>query len=404
MKLKIFVLFLVVFQQSCVLNSQFAPQPSNQETNRAIIPAADRVAIYVDQLKGKNIAMVVNQTSIIGDVHIVDSLLNHGIAIKKVFAPEHGFRGKADAGEKLKDGVDSKTGVAITSLYGKKRKPGKEDLKGIDLVVYDIQDVGARFYTYISTMTLVMEACAENNIPFMVLDRPNPTGHYVDGPVLDMKWKSFVGMHPVPIVHGLTSGEFATMINEEGWLENSVKCDLEVIPCENYNHNSFYELPIKPSPNLPNIRSIYLYPSLCLFEGTVVSAGRGTKKQFQLYGHPDLPDSGFSYTPVPMPGAKYPKHQDKLCYGMDLTVAALNKIREERKFNLYYLLKAYNDFPDKENFFINTNFFEKLAGGDDLRQQIKDGLSEQEIRATWEPALSNYKQLRKKYLLYKDFE
>jgi uncharacterized protein YbbC (DUF1343 family) len=403
-KLKIFVLLFTIFQQNCSSTPETHTSPPVVSEEKPIVTAAERVGDYLPLLKGKSAAFVVNQTSILGNKHLVDSLISLGVNIKQVFAPEHGFRGKADAGEKLTDGVDQKTGIPITSLYGKKRKPGKEDLKGIEIVVFDIQDVGARFYTYISTMTLVMEACAENSIPFVVLDRPNPNGHYVDGPVLQEKWKSFVGMHPIPVVHGMTVGELALMINKEGWLENGVQCDLTVIACQNYDHNSFYDLPVKPSPNLPNIRSIYLYPSLCLFEGTVISAGRGTEKQFQLYGHPDLPTEGDAFTPISREGAKYPKHQDKNCFGVDLTKVALDSLREDRKFNLKYILKAYEDFSDKENFFIKNNFFEKLAGGEELRRQIKDGLTEEQIKATWKAELDIFKANRKQYLLYKDFE
>ncbi len=403
MKLKIFVLFLIIFQQNCSFEQKAtANEPSTQQSKEVII-GAERVEEYLPMLENKKVAMVVNQTSIIGETHLVDSLLNRNIEIVKVFAPEHGFRGQADAGEKLTDGLDPQTGIPIVSLYGKKRKPSPEDLAGIDLVIYDIQDVGVRFYTYISTMTLMMEACAELGIPILVLDRPNPNGHYVDGPVLDTAWRSFVGMHPVPIVHGMTSGEFAKMINGEGWMETDGKCKLSVITCLNYDHNTLYELPVKPSPNLPNPRSIYLYPSICFFEGTVLSEGRGTNKQFQLYGHPELPDSGFSFTPKPMPGAKYPKLDGELCYGEDLTKVPLNSIINEG-LTLKYFLKAYKEFPDKEAFFLKTNFFEKLAGGEALRLQVISGKTEEEIKATWQEGLLEYKEIRSRYTLYPDFE
>lgn len=403
-KLKIIVLFFTIFQQNCVFESKTQAEPQPVAENKVVKTAAERVEAYRPLLEGNRIAMVVNQTSVIGSVHLVDSLFSMGVDIRKVFAPEHGFRGDADAGEKLTDGIDPKTGIPITSLYGKKRKPSKEDLEGIDLVVYDVQDVGVRFYTYISTMTLVMEACAEYGIPLVILDRPNPNGHYVDGPVLDTTRRSFVGMHPVPVVHGLTSGEFAMMITGERWINSAESCDLTVIPCENYDHNTFYELPVKPSPNLPNSRSIYLYPSVCFFEATVLSEGRGTNKQFQLYGHPDLPDSGFSFTPVSMPGAKSPKLKDQLCYGEDLTTIPLETIRNQRRIDLGYLLKAYHQFPDKDNFFLKTDFFEKLAGNETLRQQIKAGMTEDQIRSSWQEDLANYKITRKKYVQYKDFE
>lgn len=403
MKLKIFVLFLIIFQQNCSFEINSESNDQQKPEPKAIKTGAERVEEYLPLLSGKKVAIVANQTTIIGKNHLVDSLLSLDIDIKTVFAPEHGFRGTADAGEKLTDGVDPQTGVSITSLYGKKLKPTPEDLEGVDVVIYDLQDVGVRFYTYISVMTLVMEACVENDIKLIVLDRPNPNGHYVDGPVLDTAWRSFVGMHPVPVVHGLTSGEFAEMINGEGWMKTEGKCDLTVIKCENYDHNAFYELPVKPSPNLPNIRSIYLYPSICFFEGTVLSEGRGTNKQFQLYGHPDLPDSGFSFTPRPMPGAKYPKLDGELCYGEDLTTIPLDSIIHEG-LNLKYFLKAYKEFPDKDAFFLKTNFFEKLAGGDALRSQIISGKTEEEIKATWEEGLLEYKEIRRRYLLYPDFE
>ncbi len=403
MKLKIFVLFFIIFQQNCSFEQPVLAEAKETPEAKPIITGAERTEEYLPKLKGKKIAMVVNQTSVIGNVHLVDSLMALNVDIKKVFAPEHGFRGIADAGEKLQDGLDPQTGVPIISLYGKKRKPSIEDLAGIDLVIYDIQDVGVRFYTYISTMTLMMEACAEMGIPLMILDRPNPNGHYVDGPVLDTTWRSFVGMHPVPVVHGMTSGEFALMIKGQQWINAAGDSQLEVIPCQHYDHKSLYELPVKPSPNLPNARSIYLYPSICFFEGTVISEGRGTTKQFQLFGHPDLPDKGFSFTPVPMPGAKYPKLEHKLCFGEDLTQIPIDTIIHQG-FTLKYLLNAYHAFPDKSAFFLERNFFEKLAGGPTLREQVKAGKNEGQIKQSWEPDLGDYKVMRKRYLLYKDFE
>ena len=285
-KLNLFVGFLLFFQINCG-NSTQLPVEELPEKPENVIVGAERTAAYLPLIKDKKVGLVVNQTSTIGKVHLVDSLVRLGIDIQAVFAPEHGFRGEADAGAKITDGKDPKTGVSIISLYGKKRKPGAEDLKGLDWVIFDIQDVGARFYTYISTMHYVMEACAEHNVPFLVLDRPNPNGHYVDGPVRESEYQSFVGMHEIPVVHGMTVGEYAQMVNAEGWLTKGMQCKLKVVTCENYDHKTAYELPIKPSPNLPNIRSIYLYPSLCFFEGTVASVGRGTDTQFQVYGHPD---------------------------------------------------------------------------------------------------------------------
>jgi uncharacterized protein YbbC (DUF1343 family) len=364
---------------------------------------AERTGLYLDLLKGKNVAVVANQTSILEKrnikkeksefVHLVDSLLSLGINVKKVFAPEHGFRGKADAGEVVKDGFDTKTGLSIISLYGKNKKPSAKQLKDIDVVVFDIQDVGARFYTYISSLHYVMEACAEVGISVIILDRPNPNGHYIDGPVLELEYKSFVGMHKVPVVYGMTIGEYGQMINGEKWLKNGVQCDLKVISIDNYNHNTIYHLPVKPSPNLPNDKSINLYPSLCFFEGTTVSAGRGTEMQFQIYGSPFLSKSDFTFTPQPNKGAKYPKHENKLCFGENLQEAEnLNKI------DLSYLIKAYNLNSSKEFF---NNFFTKLAGTKKLQQQIENHLSEKEIRKTWEKDLNEFKITRNFYLLYK---
>jgi uncharacterized protein YbbC (DUF1343 family) len=364
---------------------------------------AERTSLYLGLLKGKNVAVVANQTSILEKsnikkeksefVHLVDSLLSLGINVKKVFAPEHGFRGKADAGEVVKDGFDTKTGLSIISLYGKNKKPSAKQLKDIDVVVFDIQDVGARFYTYISSLHYVMEACAEVGISVIILDRPNPNGHYIDGPVLELEYKSFVGMHKVPVVYGMTIGEYGQMINGEKWLKNGVQCDLKVITLDNYNHNTTYHLPVKPSPNLPNDKSINLYPSLCFFEGTTVSAGRGTEMQFQIYGSPFLSKSDFTFTPQPNKGAKYPKHENKLCFGENLQEAEnLNKI------DLSYLIKAYNLNSSKEFF---NNFFTKLAGTKKLQQQIENHLSEKEIRKTWEKDLNEFKITRNFYLLYK---
>ncbi len=370
---------------------------------KEVVPGAYRTEIYLELLKGKNVAFVVNQTSMIGQVHLVDSLFHLGINIKKIFAPEHGFRGEADAGEAVKDGIDQKTGIPIVSLYGKKKKPSQEDLAGIDMVIFDIQDVGARFYTYISAMTYIMQSCAKFNIDFMVFDRPNPNGHYVDGPVLKDQ-KSFVGLHKVPVVHGMTVGEYAQMVNGEGWLENGLKCKLKVIACENYDHNTFYELPVKPSPNLPNMRAIYLYPSLCFFEGTTVSEGRGTNKQFQIFGHPKYVGGDYEFTPKSLQGAKYPKHEGELCHGFDLSNIPVETIKGERQLKLDYLIDYYSNFPKGEVFFLKNNFFDKLAGSSELREQILSGLDTDAIRATWQDDLENFKQIRKKYLLYKDFD
>ena len=406
MKLKIFVVFFLFFQLNCgtSVEKTHAEASTITEAPKVLEVGASRMDLYLPNLQGKKVALVVNQTSVVEGQHLVDTLLDRGIQIVKIFAPEHGFRGKADAGEKIADSKDPETGIPLISLYGKKRKPGAEDLAGIDWLLFDIQDVGARFYTYISTMHYVMEACAEHQVAFMVLDRPNPNGHYVDGPVLAPNYSSFVGMHPIPVVHGMTIGEYAQMINGEAWLEGGIRCELKVIPCANYDHNTFYDLPIKPSPNLPNIRSIYLYPSLCFFEGTVVSAGRGTTKQFQIYGHPDASMGDYDFTPVSLPGAKYPKHENKRCKGFDLTQLPLDAIRAEGRLNLSYLIDFYQAFPNKETFFLKNKFIDKLAGGKTLREQILDGMSETAIRESWKEGLDAFKATRKQYLLYKDFD
>ena len=373
-----------------------------QSSDLKVETAAARIGLYVNLLKGKNIAVVANQTSVIFKElykkkqearHLVDSLLTLGIEVKKVFAPEHGFRGKADAGEVVKDGFDTKTGLPIISLYGKNKKPSPAQLKGIDIVVFDIQDVGARFYTYISSLHYVMEACAEAGIPVIILDRPNPNSHYIDGPVLEAKHTSFVGMHTVPVVYGMTIGEYGQMINGEKWLKNGIQCDLKVIPLKNYNHQTKYSLPIKPSPNLPNDKSINLYPSLCFFEGTNVSAGRGTEMQFQVYGSPYITKSSFTFTPQANEGSKYPKYKKQRCFGEDLRTA-----KNLNKLDLSYLLRAYQQNTSKE--FFNT-FFTKLSGTERLQEQIEQGLSEKEIRKTWAQDVISFKKIRKKYLLYK---
>ncbi|ARN78135.1 hypothetical protein BST97_09055 [Nonlabens spongiae] len=374
-------------------------------------PAADHLGEWVDKLKNKTVAVVGNQTSVVNSgeilrpdgwdkedrvryVHLVDTLLSQGVDIKAVFAPEHGFRGTADAGATIEDGVDATTGLPIISLYGKNNKPSAQQLSGVDIVVFDIQDVGARFYTYISTLHYIMEACAELKIPILLLDRPNPNGHYVDGSILEKEHQSFVGMHPVPVVHGMTMGEYASMINGEGWLENNAKADLQVIKCKKYTHDSAYHIPIKPSPNLPNDQAINLYPSLCFFEGTEVSVGRGTEMQFQVYGSPSLVKYiGFSFTPSPNVGAKRPKFNGKKCFGVDL--------REHPRLDrieLEFLVDAFAKAPSKKSFF--NSFFTKLAGTEKLQQQIESGMSAEEIRASWKTGLEEFEITRKKYLLY----
>lgn len=368
--------------------------------NKALVVGANQTEKYVYKLNNKSIGIVANQTSVILNEdgsysHLIDSLLKLKINIKRVFAPEHGFRGDADAGEYVKNGSDKKTGLPIISLYGKNKKPALNYLKDIDIMIFDIQDVGVRFYTYISTLHYIMEACAEQKIPLIILDRPNPNGDYIDGPVLDMKYKSFVGMHPVPIVHGMTVGEFAKMINGESWLSDELHCDLTVIKVTNYSHSTVYEPPIPPSPNLPNYKSIRLYPSLCLFEGTSISVGRGTDDQFQVYGSPELNPMIYKYQfkPLPNKGAKFPKHQNKLCFGENLKNSKINK-----GIQLNFILKAYENSKNKSQFF--NDFFIKLSGDNTLMNNIKIGFKELDIKKKWSKTLKSYSKMRQFYLLY----
>ena len=364
---------------------------------KQITISAANVDAYIPLLKQKKVGIVAHQASVISSakstIHLVDMLKKNDVNIQKVFAPEHGFRGTADAGEKIEDRVDSKTQLPVISLYGKNRKPSKDQLKGIEIMVFDLQDVGVRFYTYLSTLHNVMEACAENNIPLIVLDRPNPNTHYIDGPVLNLEHKSFVGMHPVPIVYGMTIGEYAQMINGEKWLANSIKCDLTVIPLQNYTHQTTYELKVRPSPNLPNKQSIALYPSLCLLEPTKVSIGRGTDLQFQVYGHPGFPKTDFSYVPKSNFGSKNPKHKGQICYGENLTT-----INPPSKIELKWLMNAYSDFPEKDSFFLKG--FERISGVSNLKKQLIGGASEKTIRNSWTDGLNKFKKTRIKYLLY----
>lgn len=399
-------LFVQCYGQDTLIINNNATQvvfvKASKEIQEPIIVGAERTNIYLNELIGKKVGVVANHTSLIINTNLVDSLLSLKINVVRVFSPEHGFRGTADAGEKVKSNIDSKTGLPIISLYGKNKKPLPEQLKGLDVLIFDIQDVGARFYTYISTMHYVMEACAENNKKLIILDRPNPNGHYVDGPVLDNKFKSFVGMHPVPIVHGMTIGEYAKMINGEGWLANHVKCDLTIVEVKNYNHTIFYDLPVKPSPNLPNMSSIYLYPSLCLFEGTPISVGRGTDLPFQILGHPKLKSERYSFTPKSMEGAKNPVLIGEKCNGYNLSLFGTEYMKGKGSINLFWLIDIYNHFPDKVVFF--NEQFNLLAGTDQLQQQIIAGETEEEIIASWAVGLSKFKLIRKKYLLYNDFE
>ena len=376
----LFYLFLAIGLQSC------AQAP--------IVSGAENFEKYLHNIANEKVGIVAHQASLVfGKTHIIDTLLSLGAAVQKVFAPEHGFRGRADAGETIYDQKDKKTGLQILSLHGKTKKPSEESLENISVMIFDLQDVGVRFYTYLSTLHYVMEACAENNIPMIVLDRPNPNGHYVDGPVLTKDNKSFIGMHPVPIVYGMTIGEYAKMINGEGWLSNKIKCDLTIIKIKNYTHETSYELPVRPSPNLPNKQAIALYPSLCLLEPTKISVGRGTEMQFQIYGHPDLNNDGFSFKPLPNFGAKNPKLKDKTCYGKDLRgIAFPNKI------HLEWLIDAYNESTNKSDFFLKG--FHRIAGTKNLESQIKSRVSEKVIRKSWEEDLNHFKSIREKYLIY----
>ncbi|MFZ6038447.1 MAG: exo-beta-N-acetylmuramidase NamZ family protein [Bacteroidota bacterium] len=359
---------------------------------------AERTDCYLPLIEGKKVAVLSNQTGIVGNEHLVDVLVRNGINIVGIFSPEHGFRGNADAGEHVNNSIDEKTGIPIWSLYGNAGgKPSPEQMKQFDVLVFDLQDVGLRFYTYYISMARMMDACAETGKKMIVLDRPNPNGFYVDGPILDMKYKSGVGWLPIPIVHGMTLGELALMINGEGWLPEKRKCDLTVIPCENYTHQTLYELPIAPSPNLPNMQSIYLYPSVCLFEGTVVSLGRGTPFPFQVYGHPKYKGSTFCFTPQSMPGAKNPPLLNQRCCGVDLRNIPFSTIRD-RGFDLSYLIDAYQNLQMGEQFF--TPFFEKLVGVDYIRRDIIAGKSAREIKAKWQNDVIRFKQQRKPYLLY----
>jgi len=365
--------------------------------NGRIVVGAERISEYIEDIAYKNVAMVVNHSSRVGQRHIVDVLSSTGVKISKIFAPEHGFRGEADAGEKVDDTVDAKTGIPIISLYGKKKKPSAEDLDGIDIIVFDIQDVGVRFYTYISTLHYIMEAAAEGNIQVIVLDRPNPNGHYIDGPVLEEAFESYVGMHRVPVVYGMTIGEYAIMINGEKWLSNGLQCRLKIITCLNYDHETRYILPVKPSPNLPNALSIAHYPSLCFFEGTTMSIGRGTQSPFQVIGHPDLIDMPYKFTPVSTPGAKFPKHQYKNCYGMDLT----NKSPRNKGIDLSYLIYFYDLSKQHQFDYFNEGvFFDLLAGTDKLKQMVIEGKTETQIRESWQEDINRFKKVRLKYLIY----
>ena len=410
-KISLFSLFIlwtwpVIFSckngnsQTGLASDNYTPnQPEFAVQDNGIICGAERIALYTPKLTGKRVGLVANQSARIQDKHLLDSLLELDVNVVKIFTPEHGFRGEEDAGTKIGDQVDEKTGIPLISLYGDRRRPKEEDLQGLDMMVFDIQDVGVRFYTFISTLHYVMDACAEYEVPLIVLDRPNPNGHYVDGPVLNAEFSSFVGMHEVPVVYGLTIGEYAQMINGEGWLDDGRRCKLEIIPLKNYSHQTPYELPVKPSPNLPNRKAVLLYSSLCYFEPTVVSIGRGTTKQFQVIGHPKL-SGNFTFTPSPHPGAQNPKLNGEQCRGEDLSKYSAELLTDWRGINLDYLLKAYNELKDQGEFFTSTSFFDRLAGSDQLRNQIVEGMSVEDIKDSWRPGLDKYLKTRSKYLLY----
>lgn len=391
--------FLSVFSVRCTAQQTF----QNNKTVRLVhkdsyVSAAQNTGAYIPLLDGKKIGVVANQTSIIGKTHLVDTLLNRGIAIVKIFTPEHGFRGVADAGAAVDHGKDQRTGIPIVSLYGKNKKPSAEMLRDIDLILFDLQDVGVRFYTYISTLTYLMEAAAENHIPVVVLDRPNPNGYYVDGPVLKPENKSFVGLHPVPVVYGMTIGEYGRMVNGEGWLDNDLHCDLTVIPINDYDRNAIYELPVKPSPNLPNWESVYLYPTLCFFEGTIVSVGRGTDTPFQVFGHPSF-RGNIDFTPQSKSGASKPLLEGQRCRGESKQEFAHNFTSNANQLHLQWLIDAYQQLG-KMDFF--TKYFRLLSGDDVLQRQIESGFDEEQIRDTWQKELDAFKQIRAKYLLYKE--
>ena len=399
----IFIIFFLAII-SCSFHKKENPITINKENNldtSVIYPGAYSTAKYIPLLKKKNVALVVNQSSLIEKTHLLDTMLALDVVVKKIFAPEHGFRGDEAPGEVIDDSVDKKTGIPVISLYGKKKKPADEDLEGIDVIVFDIQDVGVRFYTYISTLGLVMEAAAQNNIPVILLDRPNPVGYLTDGPVLEDKFKSFVGMYPVPIAYGMTIGELAEMIQGEKWIENADKLDLTVVPCSNYRHDRIYDLPVKPSPNLPDLVAVTLYPSLCLFEGTTVSVGRGTNKPFKQIGHPLLKDYyDYFFIPEPNEGSKYPKHKGEKCYGIDFSGLKVKDFRYKNKLDLSYLIEFYHKLKDKDKYFNDNGWIDKLAGTDKLRKMIIAGKNEEEIRESWQEDLEKFKQKREKYLIY----
>ena len=394
------VLFAIISISAC---SQNVERKTSTTAKQEIVVGAERMNLYFPKLQNKKIAVIANPSSMVHKTHLVDTLLSLGIEIKEVMSPEHGFRGDASAGEHISNSTDSRTGLPIISLYGNHKKPTPKDLQDIDIVIFDLQDVGTRFYTYLSTLHLCMEACAENNKKLIILDRPNPNGYYVDGPILEPKYKSFVGMDPIPIVHGMTLGEYAKMLNGEHWLSDRLTCNIIIIPVDNYTHKMNYHLKVRPSPNLPNNIAINLYPSLCLFEGTPISVGRGTSKPFQMYGYPNFRQFDTTFIPKSIPHVSAnPKLKDKKCNGINLSYYNDSIAMSKAGINLSWLISAYNQYPEKDNFF--NYFFYKLAGTKKLSEQIKAGKSEQEIKKSWEEGILKFKKIRRKYLLYTDFE
>jgi len=395
MKAKILIAILLTMWSFAIYGQSKKPMLVEYDEIKS---GAEQLDSYLNLLQNKNIAVVANPSSLVGNIHLVDTLLSQNIKISKIFCPEHGFRGTAEAGKLIKDNVDPNTNIPIISLYGSHKKPTTADLENIDIVLFDLQDVGTRFYTYISTLTYVMEACAENNVPIIVLDRPNPNGYFIDGPVLEEEYSSFVGLHPVPVVYGMTIGEYAMMVAGEHWINKANNINLEVIPLSGWNHNMIIKLKTKPSPNLPNWQSVYLYPSICFFEGTIMSAGRGTEFPFQVFGHPEYMSGSFIFTPRSNEGATNPKYKDQQCYGININVTEENLRRNPAQINLFWLITSYNIMNNKKDFF--SNYFEKLAGTAMLREQIISGVKENKIRKSWQPKINKFKKIRSKYLLY----
>ncbi|MCB9169891.1 MAG: DUF1343 domain-containing protein [Flavobacteriales bacterium] len=401
------ILFATKIAAALALPLIMLPTPSVGQEEVVVLDSAvrvqvgaERTAIYLPGLRGRRVGVITNRTGRIGNVSLVDSLLRSGVQVVRVFAPEHGFRGDLSDGETVTDGTDPLTGLPVVSLYGDSKRMDPATIDDLDVLVFDIQDVGVRFYTFISTLTYVMQAAAEAGKPLIVLDRPDPNGFFVDGPVLDPKYASFVGMHPIPLVYGMTIGEYAGMVNGEGWLEKGVRCDLTVVTCAGYDHSVRYELPVRPSPNLPDMASVYLYPALGLFEGTIVSVGRGTGQPFQCIGYPDCPIGNFTFTPRSMPGAKDPPYKGRTCRGLDLSEYGEFYTRLTPRLELFWLIGMYQHATDKDHFF--NSYFDKLAGGPQLREQVQQGWDEDRIRASWKEGIDRFRRIRARYLLYPD--